>query len=527
MSTPSRDTSPETHETDALTSSSSPKPTTANKLLALPLHRDRYYGALAFNTASFILPALYSTLSKLWVSRIDSSMVVTTDAYTYMSTCSEALNEGLPRAAWLIIGDAASRSLPQRLQLAHTLVAFQSLVGLLLSVVFLAAAPAFAASFVPREVRRASLTYVRITSFTVLSGAVETAVASATRALDKPDVPLVISSVKFAVNIILDLLIISNFHVGSFRPTVNTQGIIQLVCNLSAALVGLAYFLYSVSLSTWRKKQQHHHLPLNDHTTTPPHHHHHHSSLTPSLRALRVLLPPGLIFFAESAIRNALYLWLVTTVVALGSVYATAWGVFNTIRWGLVMVPVQALEATSLQFIGHKWGHWRQLIGPSTRRPKASWRELFRLITPAVRSLLIALLVEVPIAIFLSVFGARPFALYISGSSEVADVTAHMWQTIDWCYIFYAMSTQLATILQATRPKWYLYQSLASNLLYVLPWAIVCQVAHLDEGNAWTYHSFIFGGSLVFSFVDVLVVVGVWMWTLRTGKARLEVIHSS
>ncbi|KAH0494024.1 hypothetical protein TgHK011_000660 [Trichoderma gracile] len=518
MSSSSRDTTPENHETDALTSSPPPKPTTNRLSSLLPLHRDRYYGALTFNTASFILPALYSTLSKLWVSRIDSSLVVTTDSFTYINTFSEALNEGLPRAAWLIIGDKASRSLPQRLQLTHTLIAFQALVGLLLSIAFLAAAPRFAESFVPREVRAASLTYVRITSFTVLSGAVETAVASATRALDKPDVPLVISSVKFAVNIILDLLIISNFHVGSFQPTVNTQGIIQLVCNLTAAFIGLAYFLYSVSLSTWRKQ---HHLPLNDHNTTS------HNSLSPSLRALRVLLPPGLIFFAESAIRNALYLWLVTTVVALGSVYATAWGVFNTIRWGLVMVPVQALEATSLQFIGHKWGQWRHLIGPNNRRPKASWRELFSLISPALRSLLIALLVEVPIAIFLSVFGARPFALYISGSSEVADVTALMWRTIDWCYIFYAMSTQLATILQATRPKWYLYQSLASNLLYVLPWAIVCQVAHLDEGNAWTYHSFIFGGSLVFSFVDVLVVVGVWAWTLRTGKARLEVIQSS
>ncbi|KAL6867828.1 hypothetical protein J3F83DRAFT_738192 [Trichoderma novae-zelandiae] len=443
-------------------------------------------------------------------------MVVTTDSFTYISTCSEALNEGLPRAAWLIIGDKASRSLPQRLQLTHTLIAFQALVGFLLSVVFLAAAPRFAESFVPEEVRAASLTYVRITSFTVLSGAVETAVASATRALDKPDVPLVISSVKFAVNIILDLLIISRYHVGSAEPTVNMQGIIQLVCNLTAALMGLAYFLYSASFSTWRKQR---HLPLDGHTATS-------HKLSPSVRALRVLLPPGLIFFAESAIRNALYLWLVTTVVALGSVYATAWGVFNTIRWGLVMVPVQALEATSLQFIGHKWGQWRQLIGPSNRRPKASWRELLNLVGPAIRSLLIALLAEVPVAIFLSAFGARPFALYISGSSQVADVTAHMWRTIDWCYIFYAMSTQLATILQATRPKWYLYQSLASNLLYVLPWAIVCQVAHLDQGNAWTYHSFIFGGSLVFSFVDVLIVVGVWMWTLRTGKARLEVIQS-
>lgn len=84
------------------------------------------------------------------------------------------------------------------------------------------------------------------------------------------------------------------------------------------------------------------------------------------------------------------------------------------------------------------------------------------------------------------------------------------------------MSTQLASVLLATRPRWYLYQSLASNLLYVLPWAVVCQAARLEEENAWTYHSLIFGGSLVFSFVDIVVVDAVWVWTLTTGRARLE-----
>ena len=68
------------------------------------------------------------------------------------------------------------------------------------------------------------------------------------------------------------------------------------------------------------------------------------------------------------------------------------------------------------------------------------------------------------ICIYLSLRGARPFALYLSGSPAVAKITARMWRTLDWCYIFYALSTQLATILLATRPRWYLYQSLVSNI---------------------------------------------------------------
>lgn len=93
-----------------------------------------------------------------------------------------------------------------------------------------------------------------------------------------------------------------------------------------------------------------------------------------------------------------------------------------------------------------------------------------------------------------------------------------MWRTIDWCYILYAVSIQLVTVLLATRTSWYLGQSLVSNLCYVLPWAIVCQVVELSPENAWMYHGLVFGGSLVFSFGEVVVVDGVWVWLLRRGR---------
>jgi Na+-driven multidrug efflux pump len=370
--------------------------------------------------------------------------------------------------------------------------------------------------------------YVRIAAFSALSSAVETAVAAATRALDQPDVPLVIGSVKAVVNIVLDLLLISWWHVGSHTPTVLWQAGIQLGCNMTAAVAGLVYFLVVVSgkeyrrQKTWRRGDG----AVGEEDAQVRQQEMGVSSLAPSVNALMVILRPGLLTLAESAIRNALYLWLVSNIVSMGQTYATAWSVFNTIRWGLVMVPVQALEATALAFVGHQWGAWRRSIGTATLSPgRTSLRTVLGIVKPALISLGLAMVVEVPLAIFLSLWGARSFARYLGGSDEVAEVTAYMWRTIDWCYVFYAASTQLSTILLATRPKWYLYQSLVSNLLYVLPWAIVCQVKALDAGNAWTYHSLVFGGSLVFSFVDVLAVDAVWVWTLVAGKAKLEVFR--
>lgn len=45
---------------------------------------NRYLGLLVFNFGVFLLPALYSILSKLWVANINSSQVVTTNVYTYI-----------------------------------------------------------------------------------------------------------------------------------------------------------------------------------------------------------------------------------------------------------------------------------------------------------------------------------------------------------------------------------------------------------------------------------------------------------
>jgi Na+-driven multidrug efflux pump len=138
---------------------------------------------------------------------------------------------------------------------------------------------------------------------------------------------------------------------------VNTQAATQLACNMVASIAGLVYFL--VMTNRQRRKE-----PAAVESSRPTTGH------------LLVLAGPGFFTFTESAVRNALYLWLISGVVAMGSDYATAWGIFSTIRWGLIMVPVQALEATSSAFVGHAWGAWRHDVGVMVRRPRANIQQL-------------------------------------------------------------------------------------------------------------------------------------------------------
>ena len=48
----------------------------------------------------------------------------------------------------------------------------------------------------------------------------------------------------------------------------------------------------------------------------------------------------------------------------------------------------------------------------------------------------------------------------------------------------------------------------------------------MDENNAWTYHSIIFGGSLVFSFFNVAFFVSIWAWRLSRGLIKLPPMGS-
>jgi hypothetical protein len=289
------------------------------------------------------------TLSKLWVANIDSSQVVTTDVYTYIGVIVKVLNDGLPRTAWSVVGDKSTRTTTSRISLTYTLLVFQVTLGAILTLIFVASSEKLAAAFVPAAVRDTSLRYVRISSVEALSSAMEVAVACSTRALDHPDAPLLISSIKFIVNIVLDLLIISRFHVGNYTPTINTQALIRMACDLTSAVSGLAYFLYIAA-------------KLQRHSTSP------NQKPKVGFTSLKTLARPGMWTFTESALRNSIYLWLIHGIVSMGLDYATAWGVF--------MVPVQALEATTLTFVGHAWGKWRAEVGPTLRTPKASKQDL-------------------------------------------------------------------------------------------------------------------------------------------------------
>src|SRR5689334_14267373 len=65
---------------------------------------------------------------------------------------------------------------------------------------------------------------------------------------------------------------------------------------------------------------------------------------------------------------------------------------------------------------------------------------------------------------------------------------------------------------------------LGSNLLWMLPWAIVVTKVTFSQADAWTYYSVIFGGVLVFAFINVALVLLLWTWRLTRGKIKVQTV---
>ncbi|KAE8309960.1 hypothetical protein BDV41DRAFT_579933 [Aspergillus transmontanensis] len=102
-----------------------------------------------------------------------------------------------------------------------------------------------------------------------------------------------------------------------------------------------------------------------------------------------------------------------------------------------------------------------------------------------------------------------------------------MWKVVDWTYIFYGLSYQLAVVLLATSPRWYLYQALGSNIFWMLPWAIFVTKITLPQSSSWTNYAIIFGGANVFDFFDVSLITMAWLYRLVKGKVKITPTTSS
>jgi hypothetical protein len=92
------------------------------------------------------------------------------------------------------------------------------------------------------------------------------------------------------------------------------------------------------------------------------------------------------------------------------------------------------------------------------------FRDLLPVVRHALYSAAIVFVVEIVLLIVMATGAAYPYAYYLSGDAETAELAATLWKTMDWTYILFVVSVQFATILLATIPWFYLLSARSSSI---------------------------------------------------------------
>ncbi|XP_065557280.1 uncharacterized protein LOC136025308 [Artemia franciscana] len=442
--------------------------------------RARFIGAIMFNTAAMMVPATYFTLSKAWVAHINTTDVAITDSYTYLGVIAKILNEGLPSVGYLIIGDVTI-SKEKRFNLIHSLVCFQALAGLVMSLIFIFAASSLSSILIPGEVSSKSIRYIQISSCSIFFNVVDCTIVLAFRTADRPDIPIIINITKTLVNIILDIVLISKFRIIDVT-TVNIQAISRLICDCSGVIA--AVIAYKQATSKYIQNF--------------------------SLRNLKPFLKPSIYTFSETILRNSIYLWLVSIIVKMERDYATAWGVFNTIRWGIVMVPNLAFFEAASTFTGHRWSLFKKKAKENVR-----WKDIINVMMYSIQSTILTLIMETMTVILMSVWLIEPFALFLSEDENVVYLVKEMWSSLCWSYLLTLLGMQLSAILIATWPAWFFIRTIGSSVLWTLPWTIALSLRESKDEMDWYFFGYVIGGGLITSFVVTVASVCGWMFIIK------------
>lgn len=422
-----------------------------------------------------------------------------TDTFNYLGIIAEALNEGLPKAAWRTIANRRDWRTDERYGMANTLILVQSCLALILMVATCSGAARFAQGFVPAAIRAQSLSYIRLTSVSTACSMVNAGLSSSARGLDHPDIPLLLAVVKTVVNIILDLLLLSPFRPFQSHPTVNTQAIVRACCDLGATSISIVAFVIkqkreSRQEARWRA-----------------------AKANVSVFALKSIGKVGVWYQIEALPRTAVSLWLLSLIISQGSRWATAYGVFFTIRIGFGFVPLLAIEASCQTYTGHAWG---LVAGEGSTPDKMDRQEKVRRLKILYRSVAISTLLTCAIEI-LMYFGigfgfGHQLAFYLSGSKSVADLTVSIWLMIDWGYIFLAMFFQVSSIILIAKPSWYFYQSLLITLVFALPMTIAFWRALNDEHTSTVWFVIASAGVYAVQFLNNLAWT--YAYTRKFGR---------
>lgn len=389
---------------------------------------------IGFLFLAMLIPKVYELSNVYWIGQISFDALAITEQYEFIAVTIEIVNEAIPFGVLALI----AQNYHNRGKVVSILKA-GLILQILFSLIVTCIVVFFTNDFVttigtPAEIVALTKSYLILKSIALPFEAVAFILLIAIKSLQKGKEALILVTISVLINVILDLLLISNTNI-SLHLGIQGVAIGYVVSKVILMLISVGYTLHLLQLD-WSKivrtKWRNEVVPL-----------------------FRIGGWTGL----DSLVRNAGYIGLLLVLNSLGTNEFGGYGLAMWVMWTL-LIPVLALgEGTSI-VVGNYFGEKR-------------FTDVFNVVkTSMVLVVGIMLLIAV-----IGIFFWDDFSLFFNPNP---DMVAYSVETFWWLiipYIGFGIGTILRSIFYGTgQTRYIFYIACAVNIGMIVPYVALVKI---------------------------------------------------
>lgn len=397
---------------------------------AWPSYPKSFMGLLVI---AWAIPAVYTLVNTFFIGQMEMEAIAISEQYENVGVILEILLETFPLAVLALVARDMTRPETAR-QVVRSAMVMQLVLTVGFMLLILVGTGLFVSAInTPVEIQRRTEAFLRVKVLAVPFESLGLLFIIALKAMRKGGLAVGIAAAGVAMNVVLDVLLISNFSfslrlglIGSAWDYVATRVTVFFVA-------GAAFYAAIRAKPEFRLER----------------------------KEARAILRIGKYTGLESAVRNAGYILGVLIILnTLGAAEYGGYGVAMTIMWLIFLIPVQALgEATNVA-IGNEYG----------KRNLRSMRNV-QFVSLVVMGGYMATMM------LLGVFVWEPLSWFFNTNAAIVTYSVATFHYLAVPYVFYALGTALRSLFIGTGKTFYfLIPSTVVNLGIYIPLGILVKI---------------------------------------------------
>jgi Na+-driven multidrug efflux pump len=387
---------------------------------------------MGFLLLAMLIPKIYDLTDTYWIGKISYSALAITEQYEFIAVTIEIVNETIPFGVLALV----AQNYKNREKIVSILKAgilIQLIFSLSLTAIVVGFTPQFVSAVgTPTEIVALTTKYLILKSLALPFDSIAIILLVAIKAMRKGREALYLALSSVLLNIVLDLLLISNMN---FSQKLGVEGVAigYIISKLTLAVLSLAFIMRLLGTrntgstsDSWREK-------------------------------IKPLFSIGGWTGLDSLVRNVGYILVPLSVLNfIGTAPFGGYGLAMTVMWTLI-IPVLAITEGTNVVVGNNFGE--------------------RKITEIKKTLMTSLVLVLIVMAFISVGGLFYWNNFSSFFNMNPDIVTYSVETFKWLiipYCCFATGMVLRSVFLGTGKTYYILAiSCLQNFLLIFPyWAL-------------------------------------------------------